>query len=110
MICEACQNIFGKDVSSWILEDGRQIDHHAKKDNFLKAVQEHCQICLLIWRELSTWDSFDVEAPQKSSNFTRYQIFKSGVGKIYHFYVSDSPDFKHTCRGFLVPLDGLFYF
>lgn len=106
MLCEACQNIFKGPSPLW---STREKVHHAKKETFLKAVQEHCQICLLIWRELPTRDSFDVEAPQKSSNFTRYHIFDDRV-KIYHFYLSDSPDLKQICSGYLVPSDGLFYF
>lgn len=57
MIFVTCQAIFRGDFPEFIKGHSNPLwsltkTHHATRENLLKAIEEHCQICTVLWRAL----------------------------------------------------------
>ena len=108
MICNACQNIFrgdlhlfeGEEPGSYVSD--RRV-HHMTIEDFRKAIQKHCQICVLIWREVMD-DSQDTTL-EECSSFTEYGFHQRNGVRTLGFFKSDS----NILRVVLVPPKGLLY-
>jgi hypothetical protein len=79
MICTTCHGIFRGSLPELVEYDevppqSVEKTHHATKKDLLKAVEERCQICTVLWRTISEKGSVEMAEQQVESSFTVYRF------------------------------------